>query len=312
MQVLKNWVLIGLVELSFSAAVFAEPGGEKKDHGKFEVFSPEVVSEVLGKLPSVFDQFKMTAVFPELFMKAKAAHQFSLGEDLSLAQALIQLDRQFVTIPEGFLPSKHRQHPENLIPVPSFEADSYPVTEGLWKAVLGSLPDPTTGFQSRGPNYPITHVAWEERDGSRAEIQYFLDVLNWAAEKVGQRCTYDLPTDSQLHYMIRADREGTNQDRFSAGVTDTNVKEYVTYFGNSNRQIKPVGGKFLNKFGIELGNVWKMSKDIYIPTRPDWGRSIRGGSWSSFAHHAESGNRSSANVGYRFGRMGFSLVRTCH
>jgi formylglycine-generating enzyme required for sulfatase activity len=320
MQTFKSWVLMGLIGISFSSAAFAEPGGAKS-HGEFEVFPPEVVSEILGKLPSVFDQFKMTAVFPELFLKAKAAHQFSLGKDLSLVQALIQLDRQFVTIPEGFLPSEDPQLPENLIPVPSFEADQYPVTEKLWQEIMGSFPDAKTEFKSLGPKYPITHVNWENEDGSPAEVQEFLARLNIAAEKAGQRCTYDLPTDHQNWYLQRADVTGKyttakytvakDEQGNLIDVTDANVDEYMTYSGNSNGKIQPVGGKKPNAFGIERGNVWKMSKDIFDSQAPHYGRSSHGCSALFGLCYAEPQTRLSAVAGYRGSRLGFSLVRTC-
>jgi formylglycine-generating enzyme required for sulfatase activity len=262
MQVLKSWVLIGLIGMSVSSASFA-------------------------------------------------------GKD---AQALIELDKQFVTIPEGFLPLQDPQNPENLISVQSFQAARYPVTEKLWQEIRGSFPDAETGFVSHGPNYPITHVNWENTDGSPAEVQEFLRKLNLVAKQEGQRCIYDLPTDHQLWYLDRADVSGKNTAEYSVAkdkqgnlidVTDANVDEYMTYSGNSNGKIQPVGGKKLNAFGIERGNVSKMSKDLFDSTEPTWGRSVRGGSCVSVLSCTRSQFSCRAFAGDRGEWIGFSLVRTC-
>lgn len=231
---------------------------------------------------------------------------------LRMENILSELDKQFVTIPEGKLP--------NGTQIASFQADKYPVTQKLWGAIMGSLPQ---SVQANCPDCPITHVNWENQDGSPAEVQTFLAKLNERIKKSG--CTYDLPTDAQLHYMIRGDVTGANTAKYSVAkgeqgnlmdVTDANVNQYVTHYNNSNtdgtgRRIQPVGQKTLNAFGIELGNVWKMSKDIYDPAHPEWGRSVRGGSWDYGVGFAESRIRLNADAGARYGNLGFSLVRTC-
>ena len=85
----------------------------------------------------------------------------------------------------------------------------------------------------------------------------------------------------------------------------------MTYSENSNEQIQSVGQKRLNAFGIELGNVWKMSKELFILAQPTLGRSVRGGSWNHDVSDAGSGYRLDANAGYRNGYIGLALVRTC-
>jgi hypothetical protein len=228
-----------------------------------------------------------------------------------------EFDAQFVTIPAGFLPNDRKE-------IASFETGKYPaVTEKLWQKIMGSLPN---GYQPKGPNYPITHVNWEDEDGSPAEVQEFLAKLNEKTAHLG--CTYDLPTDRQLHYLIRGDVTGTNtakfmmakdQDGSPIDVNDNNRDDYIWHYGNSDtgsgRQVQPMGTKKVNAFGIERPSVWMMSKDIYDSTHPDWDRSMRGGSWDVIAYGAESRIRHGAFAGRRFdliGLMGFPLVRTCH
>ena len=209
---------------------------------------------------------------------------------------------QFVTIPAGVLPSG--------VAVASFEADKYPVTRELWATIMGEKPVhfPDNGTWAQDLRKPVTHVSWVNADGSPAEVQEFLLRLNRIT--ASQRCTYDLPTDQQLHYRNRGDVTGQNQDRYSTGVTEQNVDDYVTHYGNSNGQIQPVGIKLPNAFGVELGNVWVMSKDLY-----NWGQYVRGGSWGHDVSTAGSGVRNnayvSAHVSVRAPYMGFALVRIC-
>ena len=204
-------------------------------------------------------------------------------------------DEQFVVIPEGVLP--------NGVAVASFETGRFPVTNQIWTEIMED------GMQHACPTCPKTEVTWENRDGSPAEIQEFLTKLNQKTASMG--CTYDLPDDPQLWYTIRADVTGTNTDLYSTGVNAQNVNEYVTYVDNSNQQIQPVGQKKFNAFGIELGNVQKISKTPYDPADPNWGRSVRGGGWSYADFYAESDYRHNMSIGSRDDDMGFSLVRTC-
>ena len=193
------------------------------------------------------------------------------------------------------------------------------------------VPEDLKAAWNQCPDCPVTHVAYEEydldekgehkkdKDGKdlikAAEVQEFLKKLNEKAEGTG--CHYDLPTFAQLRYTQRADATGENKDKYSKGITDKNVDEYVTHYGNSNkpdpkvRQIQPVGHKKLNEFGIELGNVWKISKGMYHPVNSEWGRAACGGGWCFNASSASSEERIYANVGYRHSNVGFALLRTC-
>jgi len=211
---------------------------------------------------------------------------------------------QFVQIPAGRLADGTQ--------IEAVEADKYPVTRELWNVIMGGMPEHVPADQraswNRSPRVPVTHVNWENADRSRAEIQDFIDRLN--QREIASGCTYALPGDKLLLYLNTGDPSGENQDPYSAGVTEQNVDQFVNY-RNSNGQIQPVGLKTPNRFGIELGNVWKISKDLYDAARPSWGRSVRGGSWCSDVRSAGLGVRDFALAGYRSGNMGFSLVRTC-
>lgn len=233
----------------------------------------------------------------------------------------------FVKIPAGNLPAPNGPNGPGGVGrrVEPFETSRYPVTREFWEKVMGSvpisIPRKARAKWSECPKCPMTYVAWEDWDKQNrrsipAEIQEFIQRLNRMERKYSKDsksyCTYDLPTDDQLWYSIRGDVTGTNTDPYSAGVTDQNVNDYVTHWENSDQQIQRVGRKAANRFEVELGNVWKMSKALYDSEHPKWGRSVRGGGWRSCVSLAGSGICIPADSGYRCVSVGFSLVRTCH
>lgn len=228
----------------------------------------------------------------------------------------------FEKIPGGYLPGNGPGGVGRR--VEAFEVSRYPVTRGLWERVMGSVPISVPKAEradwSECPDYPMTYVAWEDSDSINgriipAEIQEFIVRLNRIELKYSKvsnsHCTYDLPTEDQLWYSIRGDVTGTNKDPYSAGVTDDNVNDYITHYGNAYGIIRPIGRKIRNKFGVELGNVWKLSKDIWDSRYPECGRSVRGGGYNCMCHDAVSGRRACQGCGWRDGYTGFSLVRTC-
>jgi hypothetical protein len=315
-----------VIGLSFSSASYAGDEGVSPE----ELLPIEVWSHVLQFLPNcrTIQPAQVCRYFNAL-IKSNRKMEFRnyWSELIEEWPDYIVFENQFVKIPEGFLPGEKTD--SSKISVAAFEADKYPVTRKLWSDMDMPIPDPLKATWDSCLSCPITHVTWEETPGlhdqvgSEAEIQEFLRRLNMKTAKL--ECTYDLPTDIQLHYMIRADATGDRTAPYSIGqggvdVDDTNVDDYLTHWNNSNGTIQPVGLKKLNAFGIELGNVWKVSKDLYKHlherTRGSWplGRSMRGGSWHNIVTSAaKSDVRRMAQTGSsgRRDNIGFSLVRSC-
>jgi hypothetical protein len=222
--------------------------------------------------------------------------------------AFEEFDRSFVRIPAGYLK-------DGAISVESFEAAQTPVTRELWNEIMPDLRVSLDHCRS----CPVTDVAWENEDGSPAEVQTFLKRLNERTHLYS--CTYELPTDHQLWYMIRADQSGKRLAHFSLvldsesgdriELTEQNAHDYIIHEGNSQGRVQPVGLKKPNAFGIELGNVWKMSRDPFSPDSRQLGRAARGGSWFFDLSCAESDYRTIIYPGDRQDFVGFSLVRNC-
>lgn len=265
---------------------------------------PELLQTVqISSGVSEFREWQGMKVLPPLSPRRREEQRAQAMADQE--SILGRFRAQFVQVPAGQLPDGTQ--------IAAMQADRYPVTRELWNEIMGGMPAHFPAAErptwNASPRIPVTYVNWENENGSPAEVQDFLARLNVREQDTG--CVYGLPTDKQLWYLIRGDETGHNQDLYSAGVTAGNVNEFVTHWGNSGHQIQPVGNKTPNRFGIELGNVWKMSKELYDPAHRNYGRSVRGGGWGSDVYHAESGVRYHACAGDRDGYMGVSLVRTC-
>ena len=245
--------------------------------------------------------------------------QIRANDEKESLDRLVSLLGPFVTVPEGRLPLQNGE--EEARAVASFDLNSYPVTRDLWIEVMRKIPDHVPQREratwANCKKCPVNYVAFENQDLTPAEIQGFLEKLN---EKTSStKCTYDLPTDDQLWYSIRGDVTGEDDHPYSLSVTDDNVDQYVTHNGNSDGQIQPVGKKNVqgedaikkNAFGIELGNVWKLSKNV-SHFGHHFGRFTRGGSWNDQVNLAQSDRRMIAFSGDRNSDTGLSLTRKCH
>ena len=189
------------------------------------------------------------------------------------------------------------------------------VTQGQWKAVMGSNP---SRFSSCGDDCPVERVSWDE-------VQSYIGKLN---AKTGKE--YRLPSEAQWEYAARA---GTST-AFFTGQTITpsqaNFDGEYTYNGSAkgeNRKTTVKVGSFgANAFGLQdmHGNVWEWVQDCYDEgaysgkAPSDGGayevagcslRVARGGSWIYFPQFLRSAYRFWDSPGSRVFNIGFRLAR---
>jgi len=164
-----------------------------------------------------------------------------------------------------------------------FYIGKYPVTQALWKAVMGNNPSHFVG-----DNLPVEQVSWND-------TQKFIQKLNEATGK-----TYRLPTEYE--WILAA-----NVDNTIYSGSD-NIDEVAWYYANSDRRTHPVGLKKPNSLGIYdmSGNVWEWCGDWC----KDKYRVIRGGSWVNDPALVRCANRSYYTPDYRYSYLGFRLART--
>jgi formylglycine-generating enzyme required for sulfatase activity len=193
----------------------------------------------------------------------------------------------------------------------SFYMGKYEVTQGQWKKVMGEgilvigENNPST-FKSCGDNCPVENISWND-------IQEFIQKLN---QKEGSN-KYRLPTEAEWEYSARAG----SKTKYYWGETVNDA--YLWYDGNSGTTTHPVGKKKPNAWGLYdmTGNVWEWVGDWYekefyknSPANDPKGansgvyRSLRGGSWDSYARFSRLSYRINYYSDNRFSSYGFRLV----
>jgi formylglycine-generating enzyme required for sulfatase activity len=202
------------------------------------------------------------------------------------------------------------------------------VTQGQWRAVMGTTPWKGQDFMKDGADYPATHVTWDD-------AQAFCKKLS---EK--ENAKYRLPTEAEWEYACRAGQTA----RFSFG-DDASVLSDCAWWGgldgDGNAKREPyaheVGRKLANAFGLHdmHGNVREWVEDAVtispigstgkLPggtdplvsnggpvatTIPGSSRIHRGGDWCHPAAFSRSARRSATWPETWYGIIGFRVARS--
>ena len=162
----------------------------------------------------------------------------------------------------------------------SFHLGRTEVTQGQWKAVMGTPPWEGEDDVKEGDDYPATHVSWEDA----------VEFCRKLSEKEGVE--YRLPTEAEWEYACRA---GTTTV-WSFGDVEPQLGGYAWCRDNAGdfgeKYAHIVGQKKTNPWGLHdmHGNVWEWchdrygkypSGDVTDPVGPASGsyRVFRGGGW---------------------------------
>lgn len=192
----------------------------------------------------------------------------------------------------------------------AFHMMSAPVTQRLWKAVMGRNP---ASFRNGGDDLPVEGITWNE-------VMEFIEKIS----SIGG-LNYSLPTEAEWEYACRAGSRAA----FGRGeITelycghDPVLWDTGWYCGNSGRRTRPIATKAPNAWGLYdmHGNVGEWCLDWYgdypakastDPRGPESGpgRVVRGGSWFSNAGNCRSAARFHWPPGSRSDAIGFRLVR---
>jgi formylglycine-generating enzyme required for sulfatase activity len=175
------------------------------------------------------------------------------------------------------------------------------VTQGQWKAIMGSNP---SGFPNCGDNCPVENVSWDD-------AKQFIQKLN---AKTGKQ--YRLPSEAEWEYACRS---GGKQEY--CGSDDINSVAW--YESNSGSATHSAASKQANAFGLfdMSGNVWEWVEDSYhdsyngAPTDGSaWQgdgakRVLRGGSWGNEPQNTRAAFRDGVEPALRSSGSGFRLAR---
>jgi formylglycine-generating enzyme required for sulfatase activity len=207
------------------------------------------------------------------------------------------------------------EHQHKVTITKPFYMQTAEVTQGQWKAVMGTEPWKDEYYVKEGPAYPAVYVSWN-------------DAVAWCkklSEKEGK--TYRLPTEAEWEYACRA---GT-KTAWSFGNDEKVLGDYAWYDENADNIISE---RYAHQVGLKKPNAWGLydmhgnvddwcydyfGEDYYKqspakdPTGPTSGSSrvLRGGSWYSLSRFTRSAVRLNCGAHYRYRdhAHGFRLVR---
>ncbi len=224
---------------------------------------------------------------------------------------------EMVVIPAGSFTMGSNDYdnetPPHPVNIKSFALGKFEVTQGQWKAVMGTFfsSGNPSHFEDCGDTCPVENLSWDV-------IQQYIQKLN---ARSGQQ--YRLPSEAEWEYAARAESTG----KWSFGDDESQLGQYAWYDKNSDRKTHPVGQKKPNAYGLYdmHGNVWEWVQDWYndnyrgAPTDGSaWEsvgeqklRVLRGGSWDYGPASLRSARRVGFPPAYRyFDFLGFRLART--
>ena len=198
---------------------------------------------------------------------------------------------------------KSNELPVHQVTLSDYYIGETEVTQGLWKAVMGSNPS----YFSGSDNLPVEMVSWDD-------CQEFITRLN---QLTGQK--FRLPTEAEWEYAAR----GGNASKGFKYTGSNDVDDVAWYNDNSSDKTHVMGTKRPNELGLYdmSGNVCEWCEDRWgsyssnsqvNPTGPSSGsfRVVRGGSW----FHYEGLCRVSARLDLyhhseRYSSLGFRLAQ---
>ena len=203
-----------------------------------------------------------------------------------------------------------KQHKVTL--TKGFHMQTTEVTQGQWKAVMGSNP---SDFKDCGNDCPVENVSWDD-------VREFIRKLN---RKEGTD-RYRLPTEAEWEYACRA---GTTTPFSFGRCLSTDQANYNGRYplencpkGEYREKTLPVASFAPNAWGLHdmHGNVWEWCQDWYgedypsgavtDPGGPSTGsvRVLRGGSWFNDAGSCRAAIRGRDTPDVRGRNLGFRLV----
>ncbi|MCK4765134.1 MAG: SUMF1/EgtB/PvdO family nonheme iron enzyme [Candidatus Aminicenantes bacterium] len=227
------------------------------------------------------------------------------------------MERRMKNIPAGekILMKDERSGNELKTKVKSFLLDKYPVTQDLYKKVMGKNPS-----HFEGDDRPVESVSWFDA----------IDFCNRLSDEAGYKRVYTIKGD-----IVECDWD-TNGFRLpsevewehachggSSGERYGDIEEIAWYDKNSGSLSQGVGHKRANAWGLfdMLGNVWDWCWDWHgeypDELKDEWRghedgsfRVLRGGSWNDSARYCRASFRSFQVPSDRWYLGGFRLARS--
>ena len=197
--------------------------------------------------------------------------------------------------------------PQHTVAVDGFWMGKYEVTQAQWQTVMGDNPSTSTIAE----DHPVETVSWNQ-------VSETVDTSYASRLNALTGYSFRLPTEAEWECAYRG---GIYDEKYYwigwTGNTDTDIKNYVWFDGNSDGATNPVGLKKPNPYGLYDmgGNVAEWVHDWYgaysgygsvNPTGPASGtyKVLRGGGWDNGGDHVPRSQTRVRHPGYRPQRPG--------
>ncbi len=203
------------------------------------------------------------------------------GRDADIEEWTSKMGTEFVRVPER-----------------EYYLAKFPVTQGEWVAIMGTMPWRVKKGYVEGEDQPATHVSW-------GEAVEFIEKLNVMEGKL----LYRLPTEEEWEYACRAGSTG----KYCFGDDVKLLRNYAWFHDNAGnvdeRHPRRVGHKKPNSWGLYdmHGNVWEWCQDWYDSS--EIYKTARGGSWGDYASSCLSEYRYGFLPDTRDDYLGFRILR---
>lgn len=287
--------VIRVPQLSFGDIVFQVPGA----------VIPKLPPEsVVKPSPPVVEETRGPVVVADPFPPGQ---RFRDCEDASCPWMVVVPARSFMmgspAIESG---GYDGEGPQRHVSISKFAMGQYEVTQGQWKALMGSNP---SYFKDCGDDCPVEQVSWDD-------AQAYVKKLS---AKTGQK--YRLPSEAEWEYAARAGT--TTAYAFGATLSASQANFSESKIGKTVQ----VGSYAANGFGLSdmHGNVLEWVQDCWHDNyqgAPADGRAwetgcngearrvLRGGSWDVSPWVLRSANRLRDSPVNRNDNAGFRIART--
>jgi formylglycine-generating enzyme required for sulfatase activity len=259
-------------------------------------------------------------------------------DDIRTGPHLIQHSRHQVALSRvpageffmGSTDSEDERPPRRVKLESSYYIGVYPVTQGLYRAVVGELPLSRFSGNERD-RHPVDSVSWYDainfcnRLSLSADLPPFYEIRRSGDVRPKGGSGYRLPTEAEWEYACRA---GSSSAYFF-GDDAGRLPDFAWFEANSQMSTQPVGGKIANGYSLHdmIGNVWEWCWDWYgpyasraagdaelliDPAGPKRGteRILRGGCFQASAHQLRSSQRNGFDPELGVHYIGFRVVRS--
>ncbi len=205
-----------------------------------------------------------------------------------------------------------REKPIHQVQLDNFYIGQFPVTQAVWKAIMGANNNPS---YFKGDQRPVETVSWEDCR------KFILKLNQEVKDSLFPGYAYRLPTEAEWEYAAR----GGQLSKGYSYAGSNKLKEVGWYAENTDGETKHVGQLQPNELGLYdmSGNIFEWCWNRYVGYQQntseflmknhgglemsDW-RVLRGGYWSITSLNCRSTYRDKGRLDYQDNHLGFRLV----